>query len=83
MPGLPLSPPEFPTPFLFKLSTGSYLSLSRAQLLLEFFAVLISMFFAHRFCSSGLMAVQNISNSIRNGEIEVGLAVGFESMSAT
>lgn len=37
----------------------------------------------NRFCSSGLMAVQNISNSIRNGEIEVGLAIGFESMSAT
>ncbi|GAA6005306.1 hypothetical protein JCM11491_002652 [Sporobolomyces phaffii] len=37
----------------------------------------------NRFCSSGLMAVQNISNAIRNGEIDVGLAVGFESMSAT
>jgi acetyl-CoA acyltransferase 1 len=29
------------------------------------------------------MAVSAISNQIRNGEIEVGLAVGFESMSAT
>lgn len=29
------------------------------------------------------MAVSNIANQIRNGEIEVGLAVGFESMSAT
>ncbi|BGP30696.1 hypothetical protein JCM10296v2_002453 [Rhodotorula toruloides] len=37
----------------------------------------------NRFCSSGLMAVQNVSNQIRNGEIEIGLAVGFESMSAT
>ncbi|GAA5967679.1 hypothetical protein JCM8115_006897 [Rhodotorula mucilaginosa] len=37
----------------------------------------------NRFCSSGLMAVSAISNQIRNGEIEVGLAVGFESMSAT
>ncbi|GAA5918992.1 hypothetical protein JCM1841_002678 [Sporobolomyces salmonicolor] len=37
----------------------------------------------NRFCSSGLMAVQNISNQIRNGEIDIGLAVGFESMSAT
>jgi acetyl-CoA acetyltransferase len=37
----------------------------------------------HSFCSSGLMAVSNIANQIRNGEIEVGLAVGFESMSAT
>ncbi|KAH8926030.1 3-ketoacyl-CoA thiolase [Atractiella rhizophila] len=36
----------------------------------------------NRFCSSGLMAVSSISNAIRNDEIEVGLAVGFESMSA-
>ncbi|GAA5872306.1 hypothetical protein JCM8547_004807 [Rhodosporidiobolus lusitaniae] len=37
----------------------------------------------NRFCSSGLMAVSNVANQIRNGEIEVGLALGFESMSAT
>jgi acetyl-CoA acyltransferase 1 len=37
----------------------------------------------NRFCSSGLMAVSIIANNIRNNEIEVGLAVGFESMSAT
>ncbi|KAF7306771.1 hypothetical protein MIND_00468800 [Mycena indigotica] len=35
----------------------------------------------HRYCSSGLMAVTNIANSIRSGEIEVGLALGVESMS--
>lgn len=35
----------------------------------------------NRFCSSGLMAIQSISNAIRNGEIEIGLAVGFEDMS--
>lgn len=35
------------------------------------------------FCSSGLMAVSNVANQIRNGEIEIGFAVGFESMSAT
>ncbi|GAA6002285.1 uncharacterized protein JCM10292_006582 [Rhodotorula paludigena] len=37
----------------------------------------------NRFCSSGLMAVSNVANQIRNGEIEIGFAVGFESMSAT
>ncbi|GAA5910591.1 hypothetical protein JCM6882_001033 [Rhodosporidiobolus microsporus] len=37
----------------------------------------------NRFCSSGLMAVSNVANQIRNGEIEIGLALGFESMSAT
>lgn len=34
----------------------------------------------NRFCSSGLMAAGTIANQIRNGEIEIGLAVGFESM---
>ncbi|KAI5476299.1 ABC transporter [Pseudohyphozyma bogoriensis] len=36
----------------------------------------------NRFCSSGLMAVSNVANQIRNDEIEIGLAIGFESMSA-
>lgn len=36
----------------------------------------------NRFCSSGLMAVSTIANQIRNGEIEVGLAMGFEHMTA-
>ncbi|KAI0320453.1 3-ketoacyl-CoA thiolase [Amylostereum chailletii] len=36
----------------------------------------------NRFCSSGLMAVTTIANQIRAGQIEIGLAVGVESMSA-
>jgi len=35
----------------------------------------------NRFCSSGLMAVTTIANEIRAGQIDVGLAVGVESMS--
>lgn len=35
----------------------------------------------NRFCSSGLMAVSTIANQIRSGAIEIGLAVGVESMS--
>ena len=35
----------------------------------------------NRFCSSGLMAVTAVSNQIRAGQIEVGLAIGVESMS--
>ncbi|KAJ6621574.1 Thiolase, N-terminal domain-containing protein [Mycena sp. CBHHK59/15] len=35
----------------------------------------------NRFCSSGLMAVTTIANQIRSGQIEVGLAIGVESMS--
>lgn len=35
----------------------------------------------NRFCSSGLMAVTDIANKIKAGQIQVGLAVGVESMS--
>lgn len=35
----------------------------------------------NRFCSSGLMAVTDISNKIKAGQIDVGLAIGIESMS--
>lgn len=34
----------------------------------------------NRWCASGLMAVTEISNKVRAGQIEIGLAVGFESM---
>ena len=36
----------------------------------------------NRFCSSGLKAVQDIANQISMGSIEIGLAVGAESMTA-
>ncbi|CAI7579035.1 unnamed protein product [Penicillium pancosmium] len=35
----------------------------------------------NRFCSSGLLAIQNIANQITSGSIDVGIAVGAESMS--
>lgn len=35
----------------------------------------------NRLCSSGLMAVRSVSDSIARGDIGVGLAVGYESMS--
>lgn len=38
---------------------------------------------ANRFCSSGLLAIQNIANQIIAGSIDVGIAVGAESMSTT
>ena len=37
----------------------------------------------NRFCSSGLLAIQNIANQIIAGSIEVGVAVGAESMSTS
>jgi len=36
----------------------------------------------NRFCSSGLKAVQDIANQISTGSIDVGIAIGAESMSA-
>lgn len=36
----------------------------------------------NRFCSSGLMAISDISNKIKCGEIDCGLAAGVESMSS-
>ncbi|EON67617.1 hypothetical protein W97_06760 [Coniosporium apollinis CBS 100218] len=36
----------------------------------------------NRFCSSGLMAISTVANAIRNQEIDCGLAVGYENMSA-
>lgn len=56
--------------------------LARASALAAGFPVTVPVQTINRFCSSGLMAVANISNAIRNGEMEVGFAVGFESMSA-
>lgn len=35
----------------------------------------------NRFCSSGLKAVEDIANQIKAGDIEIGLALGAESMS--
>lgn len=35
----------------------------------------------NRLCSSGLQSIVHIANSIRGGQIEVGMAVGVESMS--
>jgi acetyl-CoA acetyltransferase len=34
----------------------------------------------NRFCSSGLKAVQDVANQIRTGSIDIGIAVGAESM---
>lgn len=36
----------------------------------------------NRLCSSGLMAIRHISDSVARGDLEVGVAVGYESMSS-
>ena len=55
---------------------------ARAAMLHAGFPYTTSMQTVNRFCSSGLMAVSAVANRIRAGEIEVGLAVGFEHMSS-
>jgi acetyl-CoA acyltransferase 1 len=36
---------------------------------------------ANRFCASGLTAIQHVANEIKTGTIEIGIAVGAESLS--
>ncbi|KAK4058325.1 hypothetical protein OIO90_000482 [Microbotryomycetes sp. JL221] len=55
---------------------------ARASALAAGFPDTVPLQVVNRFCSSGLMAVANIANQVRNDEIEMGLACGFENMSA-
>ena len=52
----------------------------RAAMLGAGFPVTTSGSSVNRFCSSGLKAVQDIANAIATGSIEIGLALGAESM---
>ena len=54
---------------------------ARAAALAAGFPSSTSLHIADRWCSSGLLAAQIIANQIKAGEIDVGLAVGAESMS--
>ncbi|CAL3970686.1 unnamed protein product [Diplocarpon coronariae] len=53
----------------------------RAAVLAAGYPVTAAASVANRFCSSGLLAIQQISNQIISGSIDIGLAVGAESMS--
>ncbi|KAL2120274.1 hypothetical protein VTJ04DRAFT_4300 [Mycothermus thermophilus] len=53
----------------------------RAAALAAGFPNTTSCYSLNRFCSSGLKAVADIAHAISNGSIEIGLAVGAESMS--
>lgn len=54
---------------------------SRAAALAAGFPSTTSVHTTNRWCSSGLLATQTIANLIKAGEIDVGLAMGVESMS--
>ncbi|KIW90566.1 uncharacterized protein Z519_09213 [Cladophialophora bantiana CBS 173.52] len=57
--------------------------LARAAVLTAGFPETTASSVCNRFCSSGLLAIQSIANQIITGAIEVGIAVGAESMSTT
>ncbi|KAM0747928.1 thiolase [Meredithblackwellia eburnea MCA 4105] len=70
-----------PVEMIEDIAVGSVtadLNESRAAAIAAGIPVTTSMSCINRFCSSGLMALSNISNQIRNNEIECGLAVGIE-----
>lgn len=56
--------------------------IARSSVLAAGFPVTTAASVTNRFCSSGLLAVQNIANQIMSGSIDVGIAVGAESMSS-
>ncbi|KAJ5565745.1 hypothetical protein N7535_007383 [Penicillium sp. DV-2018c] len=62
------------------LSPGSAY-IARSAVLAAGYPVTAAASVANRFCSSGLLAVQNIANQIIAGSIDVGIAVGAEGMS--
>ncbi|CZR61635.1 probable 3-ketoacyl-CoA thiolase [Phialocephala subalpina] len=55
--------------------------MARASVLAAGYPVTAAASVANRFCSSGLLAVQQIANQIIAGSIEIGIAIGAESMS--
>ncbi|ODQ55606.1 thiolase [Saitoella complicata NRRL Y-17804] len=60
---------------------GKAAYVARAAALAAGFPNTTALSVCNRWCSSGLLSVQTIANAIKAGSIEVGLAVGAESMS--
>jgi acetyl-CoA acetyltransferase len=54
---------------------------ARAAMLAAGFPETVPVQVINRFCSSGLMAVTTVANQVRSGQIDIGLAIGVESMS--
>jgi acetyl-CoA acetyltransferase family protein len=67
---------------LGNVSDGKAAYIVRAAMLAAGFPHTAAASSVNRFCSSGLKAVQDIANQISSGSIDVGIAVGAESMSA-
>ncbi|KAK5944465.1 hypothetical protein PMZ80_003747 [Knufia obscura] len=66
---------------LGNVSDGKAAYKVRAAMLAAGYATTAGASSVNRFCSSGLKAVQDIANQITEGSIDIGVAVGAESMS--
>ena len=65
-----------------QVSDGKAAYIARAAMLAAGFPTTAGASSVNRFCSSGLKAIQDIANQISCGSIEVGVAMGAESMTA-
>lgn len=65
-----------------QVSDGKAAYIVRAAMLAAGFSHTAGASSVNRFCSSGLKAVQDIANQITTGSIDIGVAIGAESMSA-
>jgi len=70
------------TQFVLQVSDSKAAYKVRAAMLAAGFPYTAGASSVNRFCSSGLKAVQDIANQIKEGSIDIGVAVGSESMSA-
>ncbi|TVY14799.1 Peroxisomal 3-ketoacyl-CoA thiolase [Lachnellula arida] len=61
---------------------GDQAYIARSSVLAAGFPASTAASVTSRFCSSGLLAIQNIANQISMGSIDIGLGVGAESMSS-
>jgi len=78
LPPLPLKPHSLTHP---QVSNGKAAYICRAASLAAGYPTTAGGSSVNRFCSSGLKAVQDIANQISTGSIEIGVAIGAESMS--
>ena len=63
------------------LNPGSAATNARMAMFMAGYPETTCVYGINRLCSSGLQAVATVANSIRAGQISVGIAGGFESMS--
>ena len=65
----------------YQVSNGKAAYIARAASLAAGYPTTAGASSVNRFCSSGLKAVQDVANQIMSGSIDIGVAIGAESMS--